>query len=200
MQLEGQIFGDWMERFIDAEAAKLDDPQAGGKVLAALFQQMNGGSPPDANEADAAQRRKLLESLTVADVRESLRRLRADYAQSAKIAGLPSAERRGRWNEFESQLAETRKFAKREDVLRSLSQLVLPAIAKAAGREDQFHVRRSLLTLAIQVQRHGPDTIQGAAVPGHGPVEYRQTDGGFELRCQPASADTPEVLPIGAAK
>lgn len=200
MRLEGQIFGDWMERFINAEAAQLNDPQAGGKVLAALLEQMNGGSPPDANEADAAQRRKRLESLTVADVRESLRRLRADYAESAKIAGLPPAERRGRWAAFESQLAETRKFAKREDVLRSLSHLLLPAIVKVADREDQFHVRRSLLTFAIQVQRHGPDAIHGAAVPNHGPVEYRQTAAGFELRCQPGSAENPEVLQVGTAK
>ena len=133
-------------------------------------------------------------------MRESLRLLRADYAQSAKIAGLRPAERRGRWTEFKAQLAETRKSAKPADVLRTLSQLFLPAIAKVADREDQLHVRRSLLTFAIQVQRHGPDTIKGAAVPDHGPVEYRQTDAGFELRCQPGSADKPEVLQVGTAK
>ncbi len=200
IRLEGQIFGDWMERFINAEAARLNDPQTGGKVLAALLEQMNGGSPPDANEAEAVQRRKLLESLTVADVRESLRRLRADYAESAKIASLPPAQRRGRWTEFESQLAETRKFAKREDVLRSLSHLLLPAIVKVADREDQFHVRRSLLTFAIQAQRHGPDAIKDAAVPNHGPVECRQTGAGFELRCQPVSADQPEVFQVGTVR
>lgn len=200
MRLEGQIFGDWMARFINAETAKLNDPQAGGKVLDSLLTQMNGDGPSDANEADSAQRRKLLESLTVADVQESLRRLRADYAEAAKIAGLPPAERRGRWIEFESQLAESRKSAKREDVLRNLSQLFLPAIAKVSEREDQFQVRQQLLRLAIQVLRRGPDTIPGAAVPSHGPVEYRQTGAGFELRCQPGSADKPEVLQIGAAK
>jgi hypothetical protein len=97
-------------------------------------------------------------------------------------------------------LADTHKFAKREDVLRNLSHLLLPAITKVTDREDQLHVRRSLLTFAIQVQRHGPDAIKGAAVPGHGPVEYRKTDAGFELRCQPGSADKPEVLQVGAAK
>jgi hypothetical protein len=200
VQLEGRIFGAWIERFINAEAARLNDPQAGGKVLAALLEQMSGGNPPDATEADAALRRKLLESLTVADVHESLRRLRADYAESAKIAGLAPAERRGRWTEFEKQLAETRKSAKREDVMRTLSQLFLPAIAKVSEREDQFQVRQQLLLLAIQAQRHGPDAITGATVPGHGPVEYRQTDAGFELRCQPGSADQPEVLQVGTAK
>jgi len=200
IRLEGQIFGDWMERFIDAEAAKLDDPKAGGKVLDSLLTLTNGGSPTDANEADAAQRRKLLESLTVADVRESLRRLRADYAQLAQIASLPPAERRGRWTEFETQLAETQNSTERTDVFRALSRLFLPAIGKVADREDQFHVRQQLVQLAIQVQRHGPDAIKGAAVPNHGPVEYRQTGAGFELRCQPGSAEKPEVLQVGTAK
>ena len=200
LRLEGQIFGDWMERFLIAEAARLDDPQAGGKVLAALLKQMNGGSSPDADEAGADQRRSLLEALTIADVQESLRRLRTDYAEVANIAALPPAERRGRWTEFEAQLAETRKSAKPEDVLRTLSHVALPAISKVTEREDQFHVRQQLLLLAIQTLRHGPDAIQDATVPGHGPVEYRQTDAGFELRCQPKSADEPVVLRVATAR
>jgi len=200
MRLEGQIFGDWMERFIDAEAARLNDPQAGGKILEALYKQTNGDGPNDANDADAAQRRKLLESVTVADVQESLRRLRADYAEAARIAGLPAAERPGRWAEFESQLAETRKSAQREDALRTLSLMVLPAIAKVTERVDQFQVRQQLLLLAIQVQQHGPDTLPGAAVPEHGPVEYQKTESGFELRCQPKSAGEPVVLRVAAAR
>lgn len=200
MRLEGRIFGDWVERFLNAEAARLNDPQAGGKALAALLEQMNGSSSPDANEPDADQRRKLLEALTVADVQASLRRLRADYAEVAKIAGLPSADRRGRWTEFETQLAETRKSAQPEDILRTLSHVALPAISKVSEREDQFQVRQQLLLLAIQALRHGPDAIKGATVPGHGPIEYRQTDAGFELRCQPGSAGQPEVLQVGAAR
>jgi hypothetical protein len=97
-------------------------------------------------------------------------------------------------------LAETRKSAKREDVMRTLSQLLLPAIAKVSERENQFQMRQQLLLLAIQALRHGPDAIKGATVPDHGPVEYRQTGAGFELRCQPGSADKPEVLQVGAAK
>lgn len=200
MRLEGRIFGDWMERFLNAEAARLNAPQAGGKALAALLEQMNGGSSPDANEADADQRRELLEALTFADVQESLRRLRADYAEVARIAGLPPAERRGRWTEFESQLAETRKSAKPEDVLRTLSHVALPAISKVSECEDQFQVRQQLMLLAIQATRHGPDAIKGATFRGHGPVDYRQTGAGFELRCQPGSADKPEVLQVGAAE
>lgn len=99
-----------------------------------------------------------------------------------------------------AQLAASRKSAEPADVLRTLSQLFLPAIAKIIDREDQFQLRRSLLMFAIQVQRHGPDAIQDAVVPGHGPVEYRKTSAGFELRCQPKSADKPEVLRVGTAK
>ena len=190
IRFEGQMFGDWMERFINAEAAKLNEPKAGGKIVGAMVEQTGNDNWAGVN----------LESLTVAEVRESLRRLRADYAESAKIAGLRPAERRGRRTEFESQLAAARKSAKPADVLRTLSQLFLPAIGKAADREDQFQVRQQLLRLAIQALRHGPDTIKGAAVADHGPVEYRQTDAGFELRCQPGSADKPEVLQVGAAK
>jgi hypothetical protein len=199
MRLEGRVFGDWIERLIDAEAGKSNDPKAGGKVLAALIDKgfLDG---QNANDAEAAQRRKQLESVTVADVRESLRLLRADYAELVNIATLRPADRRARWTEFEAKLTAGRKSAKREDALRALSYAALPAIAKVADREDQLQVRRSLLTFAIQVQRHGPDAVEGATVSGHGPVEYRKTDAGFELRCRPAAADKPEVLQIGTAK
>jgi hypothetical protein len=195
MRIEGQFIGDWVERFIDAEAAKLNDPNAGGKILDALLKQC--GSLTPANKADAAGQRKLLESLTVADVRESLRLMRADYAQLAKIAGLRPAERRGHWTELEAALAETRKFAKPTGVL---SLALLPAVAAVSDREERFNVHWSLFTFAIQVQRNGPDAIKDATVPDYGQVEYRKTDAGFELRCQPGSADTPEVLKVRTAK
>ena len=93
MRLEGRLFGDWIERLLNTEAAKVNDPKAGGPILEAMFKRLlaDGGST-DANDAEAAQRRKLLESATVADVRESLRLLRADYAELTKIAALPPAD------------------------------------------------------------------------------------------------------------
>ena len=42
--------------------------------------------------------------------------------------------------------------------------------------------------------------LKDAVVPDHGPVKYHKTDVGFELRCQPGSADKPEVLQVGTAK
>ncbi len=197
MRLEGRLFGDWIERLLNTEAARVNDPQAGGQVLESIFKRLQAGGSTDANDAEAVQRRKLLESATVADVRESLRLLRADYAELTKIAALPPAERRARWAEFDVKLAAGRKSTKREDALRALSHLCLPAIAKVAGREDQLQVRRQLLLLAIQVQLHGPDAVKTATVSGHGPVKYHETDAGFELRCQPTSADKPDVLQVG---
>jgi hypothetical protein len=198
IRFEGRLFGDWIERLLNTEAAKVNDPKAGGQVLEAMFQRLQvGGGSTDANDAEAAQRSELLESAAVADVRESLRLLRADYAELTKIAALPPAERRDRWAEFDAKLAASRKSTQREDALRALSHLCLPAIAKVASREDQLQVRRQLLLLAIQVQRHGPDAVRTATVPGHGPVEYHKTDADFELRCQPASADKPDVFQVG---
>ncbi len=133
VQLEGRLFGDWIERLLNTEAAKVNDPQAGGQVLEAMFQRLQAdGSSTDANDAEAAQRRKLLESATVADVRESLRLLRADYAELTRIAALAPAERRARCAEFDAKLAAGRKSALREDALRALSHVCLPAIAKVS--------------------------------------------------------------------
>jgi hypothetical protein len=57
-------------------------------------------------------------------------------------------------------------------------------------------VRRQLLVLAIKIQRQGADAIRGSTIPGHGPVEYRVTNTGFELRCHPGSTDKPVVLQV----
>jgi len=58
-------------------------------------------------------------------------------------------------------------------------------------------VRRQLLVLAIKAKRQGADAIRGSTIPGHGPVEYRATDTGFELRCRPGSTDKSVVLQVG---
>lgn len=58
-------------------------------------------------------------------------------------------------------------------------------------------VRRQLLVLAIKAERQGADAIRGSTIPGHGPVEYRATDTGFELRCRPGSTAKPVVLQVG---
>ena len=81
-----------------------------------------------------------------------------------------------------------------------LSEPFLTAFAKAGVREEQVRMRNQLLLLAVRVQRHGPGAIKDATVPHHGPVEFRETDSGFELRCQPKSADEPVVLRVATAR
>ena len=188
---EGRMFGDWLARVIDAEAATVADPKLGGKVLAALFR--IAGADADANEAE---RRELFELLSVADVRESLRLLRADYERAATIADMPAAERRGPWAEFEAGISKAGPAGSREQAMRVLSGSWMPAVAGFCDAEEAADVRRQLLLLAIKVQRQGVDAIRGSTIPGHGPVEYRATDAGFELSCCPGSTDKPVVLQV----
>jgi hypothetical protein len=142
---EGKMFGDWMARVIDAEAAKVADPKAGGKVLAALFPLV----PAD----DEAERRKLFDLLSVADVRESLRLARADYEQAAAIADLPAAERRSRWADFEAGIAKAGPAGSREQAMRAISSMFVPATAKVCEKVDEANVRRQLLLQAIKAKR-----------------------------------------------
>ena len=140
---EGKIVGDWMARVIDAEAAKVADPKAGGKVLAALFPYVGADD----------ERRKLVDLLSVADVRESLRLARADYEQAAAIADLPAAERRSRWADFEAGIAKAGPAGSREQAMRAISSWFVPPTAKICERVDEANVRRQLLLQAIKAKR-----------------------------------------------
>lgn len=77
------------------------------------------------------------------------------------------------------------------------SEEIQATFAKATDREAAFRVRRELLQLAVQVQRHGVAVLQDASIPICGPVEFQQTAAGFELRCLPKTADEPVVLRVG---
>lgn len=192
---EGHMFGDWLAGIIEAEAAKVDDPRAGGRVLAAVLARVQGDMPTA--EPQDAGKGQLLDTLSVADVRESLRLLREDYARLAAIAGQPAADRTGRLAELEAGAAKPVATAPREQALRILAAQILPAVSKACERADEAHVRRELLSAAVDVRRHGPDAVRGKAVPGHGTIEHRGKGEGFELRCQPGSTKTPVVLAVG---
>lgn len=195
---EGRMFGDWMARFIEAEAAKANDPRAGGRILEELFAGVSPGpgSGPEA-EAEQARRKRLLASFSVADVRESLRLLRQDYATIAAIAAEPPARRRERFAEFEKAVGTNAAAATREQELRILSALSLPALSKSCERSDEADVLRALLAAAIDVRRRGSEAVRGKTVPGHGPIEHRAREAGFELRCQPGSTDKPVTLAVG---
>lgn len=203
MQTESRVFGDWIERFVDAESAKAKDREAGVRVFDGLMEMFGAGCYGASDSAEVAKRRTAFESVTAADLRGSVRLLRADYAHVVRIASLDPADRRTRAREFEVRLDKMLASPTLEDAehrfAKELGQ-VLPAVAKAAEREDRYNVRRQLFELAIDVQRRGPDAARAATVAGHGPVEYRKTDGGFELRCLPVGQEAPEILPVGAGE
>ena len=90
VHLEGRLFGGWLERRVETEAAKLADPKAGGKLITAIQREgiFGDDGKADASDPEGQRQRDMIQSLTVAEVRESLRRLRADYEEMAKIASL----------------------------------------------------------------------------------------------------------------
>lgn len=194
---EGKMFGDWIARVIDAEAAKVTDPKAGGKVLEALFQVVDAGAAANANEGE---RRNVFDPLSVADVRESLRLARADYERAATIADMPVAGRRSRWAEYEAGISNAGPAGSREQAMRALSGYLLPAVARFCEKIDEANVRRQLLLQAIKAKRQGPDAIRGSTISDHGPIEYRVTDNGFEVSCRSGSTDKPVALEVGHAR
>jgi len=195
IRLDVQVMCDYLTRILEAEVAKGADPKAGGGFLARLTAAVTSGDP--AQDAADAARRKRLETLSWADVRESLRLLRADYDEAVAIAELPATERREKFAAFEARMTEASAAETREADLRELSRLFLPAMSAFSGKIDEADVRRQLLVLAIKAKRQGADAIRGSTIPGHGPVEYRATDTGFELRCRPGSTDKSVVLQVG---
>jgi len=194
IQAEDRFFGDWLDRKFNAEAAKLNDLQAGGKLLVAIVEPLGVESDlnPKPDDVEGKRKAELLNSLSVAEVHASLQRLRSDYADLVKIAALPFDERTARINAFEESLSAARKAKTREDALRYLSASLLPAVRNVLTREEQHLVRRQLLEQAIRVQRDGADALQAI----HGKkVKHHKTATGFELRCPCGTGQ--EVLSIG---
>lgn len=194
IRAEDRLFGDWLDRKFNTEAAKLNDPQAGGKLLTAVWASfgMESDLNPKPDDSEGKRKGELLNSLSVADVRVSLKRLRSDYADLARIAALPFDERSAHITAFEESLSVARKAKTREAALRYLSAQLLPSMKNVLTREEQLYVRRELLEQAIRVQREGVDALQ--EIHGH-KVEYHKTAHGFELRCPCGTGQ--EVLTIG---
>lgn len=197
---ESEMFGGWVARRVEEEAARIKDPLAGFRILEAI--QTEGSLKDDlitGTDAAARQRRELVQSLTVEELRSSVRRVHSDYEELAIIAELPPAERGPKYIAFEAGVAQSRKLANRDDLMRYLSIQFLPSYKLVSQRIDGLHARRSLLDLAIQVQRHGPDALQSATILG-GKVAYHTTGAGFELRCQIPGSGNTETLDVPAKK
>jgi len=196
---EAKSFGEWLERRTDALAAELKDPLAGGKIVEAIQLDLNG-SEPAAADAEAKRRQALIQSMSVADVRESLRQMQADYATMATIASLPYAEQTKRWAEFEAELAAAGRLKAKADLKRHFSTQFLPHTHRAYDQEEEMVVRRALLGAAVQVQRHGPEALQSLPQIGKDKIRYQKTDHGFELSSRCAAVDKTVVVRVGTAK
>lgn len=193
------MFGGWVARRVDEEVAKLNDTQAGLQILEEIRAGSLLGDDLTGTDADTKQRRELLQSLTIEELRSSVRRLQSDYEELAKMAELPFAERGPKYAAFQAGLDQSRKLASRDDLMRCLSIYYIPSFKLISQRLDGLHVRRTLLDLAIQVQLHSPDAVQAATIH-EVKVEYHKTDTGFELRCQLPGSDKPETLLVPAKK
>lgn len=196
IQAEERMTCEWLERRVNTEAAKLNDPQAGGKIILSITSPLlfvGGPGPSDEEAAEDKRKAELLKTLSVADVRESLKRLRSDYAELRQIAELPFAERAKRVKTLVEPWSAARKMKTRDDALLYLSVVLMPFDwNEVFAREEQLYVRRQLLEQALRVQQDGADAVHDI----HGKkVDYRKTATGFELRCP--VGDKPETLMVG---
>jgi len=189
----------WLEREINAVAAKLNDPQAGGQVVTAITSPLlDRGGPGSSTEEAAEDKRKaeLLKTLSVADVRESLQRLRSDYAELHRIAGLPFAARAEHIKFFADSMSKASRMQTRDDAMRYLSVVLMPFDwSESFMREEQLHVRRQLLKQAILIQLDVEDAVREI----HGrKVNYRKIGTGFELSC--LVGNKAETLTVGSSE
>lgn len=193
-QWEATYIGGWFERLVESEAAKISDPAEGLTLLSAAAQAAGVSAELEVAEGDveSERRRRILKSLTVADVRASVKRLHADYESIIKVAAEDRKARAEQLPRLADELAECRKLAKREDAQRYVSVMLLPTFALVGDRERTAFVRQQLLIQAIDVQRHGAANVR--PIDGM-KVEYHKTQAGFELRC--LTGAKPEVLSVG---
>ena len=194
MQWEATYFGGWVERTVQSEAAKISEPADGLKLLTEVARV--AGLPDEftakVGDVEAERRIRILKTLTVDDVRASIKRLRADYESLVTIMKLDRRERAARLEKLNAELEGVRKLTKRDDALRYVSTMLLPTVARVGDREQEVFVRRQLFAQAIQVQRQGPASVR--PIDGQ-PVEHHKTETGFELRCQ-VGAKT-EIVSVG---
>lgn len=193
VRAEQGLFGNWLARSLEAEAAKVSDVKAGGRLLQALSRATGVELlPATAKDGDGKRKVELIESLSIADVRRCVEKLRSDYAELAAIAALPVDQRAARIKAFDSGIEQAAKLRDRADVERYFSTVFLPKIQNVVSREEQYLVRIQLLTQALRIQRSGMETVQ--PILGR-KVIFERKGGGFELRCPTGSGD--ESLIVG---
>ena len=191
LEYERRIDCDWYDSLFDQLTAKRGDAQkANGLVL--KFLNTNTfiygfptyyvhGNDDKKIEAENIRKVKLLNSLTDAEVRQSLQQLRDDYTTWGLIAKLPFSKQSVRAKKFAESLEESKKLAARKDAFHCFTVFSDNNDHRLhLLRLERFQTHQSLLEQAIHLQRHGTDTVD--PVRDH-KVDYKKTANGFELRC-----------------
>lgn len=192
---EGRSYTLWLTRMVDFEDARLNDPKAGYELIEAINRSagidLDRDVISDLDGESSIVARESLESLSVADVRESIELLKADCMELEKIAEMPHDERTARVSQYFDTLSEAGKFKNNNDARRYFSVALLSLGQRGLIAQEQMDVRRQLFEQAIHIQRDGVDVkpINGRK------VEYKKTDTGFELKC-PSNGDT-IVIKVG---
>jgi hypothetical protein len=175
---------------VKAEIGTSQDPKNVGKTFRSVM---------EASFADDKAAKAAFDSFSVTDLKAAIAQTKADYRELARIAALGLNERREQGNRFSAEIAKAKAMKTPADRDRLLSVALVPAVTATMERETQRDIRRSLLAMAIQVQKHGQDVLKSSRRPGEGPIEFRKTKAGFELRYHYVPTDKWEVLRVGSA-
>lgn len=110
------------------------------------------------------------------------------YDELARLAALPRKE-------FEERYPE---FTAKAKAANPLADQVLPMNRVMVATEQRTVARLALFRAALAVVQGGPDRLRDIRDPfGDGPFEYRELDGGFELRSKLRHQDKPVSLTVG---
>ncbi len=146
-----------------------------------LWLQMLGAEAPDSAKKVATfeQAIKLTEDLLPV------------YDEMEKLTKLSKSE-------FDAQYPS---FKQKWEAANPLAGVLLPALDKVFAKEHRNQARLAMLLASIAVARDGPAALKKIKDPfGSGPFEYRELDGGFELKSQLEFEGKPVTLTLGKPK
>ncbi len=194
MQWEGEIFGTWLKRKLEAEIRQQGNSPSTEKLFAALCLSMGVPCNLDPKPEDRQGQRlaELIKTLSIADIDAQIKQLSDDFNTLAQIASLPFDQRKAKVDAFEKSIEAARQLKDKADLKRCLTITVLPSIGNVITREEQLHIRRQLLEQALRVLREGENSL----TPIDGKmVRYQKMANGFELNFSSSSGDV--ILKVG---
>ncbi len=195
MQWEGEIFGTWMKRKLEAEIRKQGNSPSIEKLFAALCLSM--GVPcnldPKPEDREGQRRAELIKTLSMADIDAQIKQLSDDFNTLSQIASLPIDQRKAKVDAFEKSIEAATQLKDKADLRHCLSSRALPSLGNVISREEQVYIRRQLLEQALRVLREGENSL----TPIDGKmVRYQKMAHGFELHLSSSSGDV--ILKVGA--